>query len=139
MPWSTLWPEKYDIPGLKVLARTRFSAAAAAEFNPRVSRKSPPDMAHLIAVISLVYNSTPGTDRGLRVLIVGNLWMHLKQLSPEPDFHALIAANPEMIIDVVTNRSGQHVPWGLDFECSLTKGWTTTHAIDGMQLRAAGG
>ena len=84
----------YDNSGLRVLARTTFSTAAATEFNPRVSRKSPPDMAHLIAVISLVYNSTPGTDRGLRVLIVGYRWIHLKQLSPEPDFHAPIAANP---------------------------------------------
>lgn len=100
--------EKYDIEGLKVLARTKFDAAMVAEFDP-VPLTSPPDMTHLIAILSLVYNSTPGSDRVLRDRVIGHMWKHWKRLTPEPEFHALIAANPELMIEAVNNMFGQQL------------------------------
>lgn len=101
--------EKYNIPGLKVLARKKSRAAMLQEFGPG-PRNGPPNMSHLIAIISLVYNSTPETDRFLRDLVICYMWGHWKQLSPEPEFHALIVANPQLIIEAVNDKFGQQLP-----------------------------
>ena len=102
--------EKYDIPGLKILARKKFIAAAAVEFNRCVSQNSPPNMAHLMAIISLIHKSTPETDRCLREWIHAYMWIYWGKLTPEPEFHALIAANPELIINAVNGHFGHGIP-----------------------------
>ena len=73
--------EKHDMPALKVLVSIKFNAAMMTEFGPG-PRKSAPNMAHLIAIISLVYIRTPESDRDH----IGELWSHWKQLSPKPEF-----------------------------------------------------
>ena len=101
--------EKYDIPGLKVLAREKFTVVAAAEFNPCVSQNSPPNMTHLMAIISLIQNSIPA-DRCLHNWIHAYMWINWRKLILEPDFHALIAGNPEMIIAAVNGHFSQVIP-----------------------------
>ena len=101
--------EKYDIAGLKILASIKFNAAMMTEFGPG-PRNCAPDMTHLIAIISLVYTSTPESDRVLRDRIIGELWSHWKQLSPKPDFHIVIAANPDIMIEAVNDRFGHQLP-----------------------------
>ncbi len=102
--------DKYDISGLKVLARTKFIAAAATEFSRCVSQNSPPNMTHLMAIISLIHNSTSETDRCLREWIHAYIWIYWRRLIPEPEFHALIARNPELIINAVNGHFGHGIP-----------------------------
>ena len=91
------------MPALKVLVSIKFNAAMMTEFGPGPP-KSAPNMAHLIAIISLVYTRTPESDRDH---IIGELWSHWKQLSPKPIFTQVIAANPELMIEVVNNWFGR--------------------------------
>ena len=101
--------EKYDIAGLKFLAKMKFDKAMVVE--SRLADMTHSDVAHLITIISFVYNSTPGTDRTLRDHVIGEIWMHWNDLTPMPEFHTLIAANPELMIEFVNKKCGPSLPW----------------------------
>lgn len=101
--------EKYDIPGLKFRAGMKFGAATAVGFGPGF-RSGAPAMMHLIAIISLVYDGAPGTDRVLRDAVIGYMWMYWKQLSPKPEFLVPIAAKPEFMIEAVNKTFGPQLP-----------------------------
>lgn len=98
--------DKYDIVGLLILAIMKFDVTMEAEFASAPVR---PDMAHLIAIISLVYNSTPDSNRVLRDRVINYVWKHWKELSPKPEFVELIAANPELMIGFVNEKFGQQL------------------------------
>lgn len=105
--------EKYDIAGLKLLAKIKFDKAMVVESDHLLfcsDMTHHPDMARLITIISFVYNSTPGTDRTLRDRVIGDVWKHWKHLTPMPEFHTLIAANPELMIEAVNKKFGQSLP-----------------------------
>jgi hypothetical protein len=55
--------EKYDVSGLKELAKTRFESAAKSEWNS----------ADFSTAIELVYSTTPDSDEGLRSIVLDTL------------------------------------------------------------------
>ena len=91
---------KYGFCGLGFLASRKLDVAMKDEFGSAQPR---PDMAHLIAIISLAYGSTPESDP-VRALMIIYVREHWEQLSPMPEFHEVIAADPMLAVDLVNKN-----------------------------------
>lgn len=87
--------EKYDIPGLKLLAKEYFSACAALHW--------PPD--NLPEIIKLVYESTPENDRGLREVVTNLCLPHLDELMKSDSFRATTIELSSFCYDILRESS----------------------------------
>lgn len=59
--------------------------------------------AELLAVVPLVYGSTPDTDRGLRALLLAHVAANWNRLSVDDAFQDVIAETPRFAIDLVNS------------------------------------
>ncbi|KAI9782297.1 MAG: hypothetical protein M1816_001910, partial [Peltula sp. TS41687] len=83
--------EKYDIPGLKLLAKEYFSACAALHWPPE----------NIQEIIKLVYESTPDNDRGLREIVTNLCLPHLDDLMKSDSFQATLLEQSAFCRDVL--------------------------------------
>jgi speckle-type POZ protein len=83
--------DKYDIQALKTHAKDRFSAALTASWA----------MDDFPLAVSLVYSSTPCTDRGLRDLTVETSCRNIDKLLQNDGFHNILRETPNFAADLV--------------------------------------
>ncbi|EGP89096.1 unnamed protein product [Zymoseptoria tritici ST99CH_1A5] len=81
--------EKYDIPSLKQLAKTKFEVAAACYY----------DAPELADAIESVYSTTVDSDRGLRGVVL-QLFKRHPQLANTQDVYAVIKDTPALALDL---------------------------------------
>jgi len=87
--------EKYDIPALKSLARTKFETAMACNY----------DSPDLPEAIEEVYCSTLDSDRGLRDIVL-NLFRCHEQLVHMPDIFTVIKELPTLTMELFKLERG---------------------------------
>ncbi|CAF3507065.1 unnamed protein product [Fusarium graminearum] len=87
--------DKYAMNALKRYAQGEFS----------ISIKECWEDVALPDVISLVYTSTPSSDRGLRDTVVGTSLVHLNILMDRDEFRAELASNADFSIDIIRFQS----------------------------------
>ena len=87
--------EKFDMQGMKKVAEEKFGKALKAW--PISNRKHK----EVLDVTPIVYDTTPGKDRGLRDQVVAYLVERWKEFTALPDFKTFMAENIELILDVV--------------------------------------
>lgn len=88
--------DKYDIPPLKDLARERFMADLKTGWSH----------GHLLALVDVVYNTTPETDRGLRDCMEQMVREHGRELLKKEDFKDAVKSNGGFALDVASAAYG---------------------------------
>jgi hypothetical protein len=83
--------EKYDIPALKILAKTKFEAAVSSDWNTFALSDS----------LRLMYDELPDSDRLLKDIAVEAAASHVKELVDRGDFVALCKGNGDIAFDVL--------------------------------------
>lgn len=112
--------EKYDIKGLKKLAEKKLDTLIQEALK---SQQTTLEDA-LLAEISLIYESTPASDRGLRNCVlsyVKNNWVRLSQSEQLKD---VISKAPEFAIELVTTMSQKDMYKGRCMRCWTHDRWT---------------
>lgn len=113
--------DKFDLKGLKQEARERFVARLDDPYSDCIqatkesSSKPLPGgwlIAEFIAVIPLIYATTPGTDCGLRDLATEFGRARWKRLWAQPAFKNALTEIGDFINDVVTVDRAQVYPSG---------------------------
>lgn len=130
--------EKYDMQGLKKTAKSKFDDVLS-QFSPFSPLKAPPDVLEskinrVANVISLVYSSTPESDRGLRDSILDFVQQYWKELSAVPDFNATIAQTPQFAVEIIGRKPLEVAKppcSGKCHRCSSTEKWKTDHVTCG--------
>ncbi|KAK5135598.1 hypothetical protein LTR08_005078 [Meristemomyces frigidus] len=87
--------EKYDIPSLKALARSKFETAMACHY----------DSPELPEAIEEVYCSTIDNDRGLRDIVL-DLFRYHTQLVHTPDIFTVIKGTPTLAMELFKVERG---------------------------------
>lgn len=82
--------EKYDIPALKTLAKTKFEAAVSTEWNTCA----------LSVSLRLMYDELPESDRLLKDVAIQAAASHAKELADRGEFAALCKENGYIAFDV---------------------------------------
>lgn len=83
--------DKYDIPPLKSCARKKFDKVVDTCW----------DMDDFAHAITLIYSSTPPTDRGLRDIVVDVAHEHLKELLKKDKFFRVLEETPGFAADII--------------------------------------
>ncbi|PQE26683.1 BTB POZ domain protein [Rutstroemia sp. NJR-2017a BBW] len=83
--------EKYDIPALKKLAKTKFKAAVSTEWNTVA----------LSISLRLIYDELPDSDRLLKDVAIQAAASHIKELADRGEFAALCKENGDIAFDVL--------------------------------------
>ncbi|PQE06300.1 BTB POZ domain protein [Rutstroemia sp. NJR-2017a BBW] len=99
--------EKYDIPALKTLAKTKFEAAVSSDWNTSALSES----------LRLMYDGLPDSDRLLKDVAVAAAAGHVKELVDRGEFVALCKDNGDIAFDVLKaslspTRKIKNCPWG---------------------------
>ncbi|KAF5876306.1 putative btb poz domain protein [Botrytis fragariae] len=110
--------EKYDIPELKVLAKTKFEEAVSTEWNT----------ASLSASLWLMYDELPESDRLLKDIAIQAAASHVNELVDRGEFAALCKENGDIAFDVlkaslhVSTHSGKTCPYcDMEYENRVLK------------------
>ncbi|VTO83639.1 unnamed protein product [Fusarium graminearum] len=116
--------DKYAMSALKRYAHGEFS----------ISIKECWEDVALPDVISLVYTSTPSSDRGLRDTVVGTSLVHLNILMDRDEFRAELASNADFSIDIIRFQSKRS--WGQQhYDCGNCKTAFYMVESDGLDER----
>ncbi|RAL67796.1 hypothetical protein DID88_008523 [Monilinia fructigena] len=83
--------ENYDIPALKVLAKTKFEAAVSTRWNT----------VSLSASLRLMYDELPESDRLLKDIAIQAAASHVNKLVDRGEFAALCKENGDIAFDVL--------------------------------------
>ena len=94
--------DKYDLEGLKREAAEKFATRA-----PRLYNECLGPIEEFIAVIPLIYTTTPDTDRGLRDQAVKYGRVKWETLWAQPGFKDKLAEIGDFINDIVTKLGEQ--------------------------------
>lgn len=90
--------DKYDIPPLKELARQRFCNRAETHW----------DCGDFPAMVREVFDSTPGSDRGLRDVVFGLVAKHADVLLKRDDFQRVTEGTGELGLGVLLQLVRMH-------------------------------
>ncbi|PQE16203.1 btb poz domain-containing protein [Rutstroemia sp. NJR-2017a BVV2] len=96
--------EKYDIPALKTLAKTKFEAAVSSDWNTSALSDS----------LRLMYDGLPDSDRLLKDVAIEAAAGHVKELFDRGEFVALCKENGDIAFDVLKASLSPKVknrPW----------------------------
>ncbi|KAF7859656.1 hypothetical protein EAF04_008735 [Stromatinia cepivora] len=89
--------DKYDIQGLKTLAKRKYEAAIDTEWNtPSFS-----------ASLELIYEELPESDTCLTSLALQTAGKHVKELKDKEEFASLCKNNPAIAYDLFTTTASQ--------------------------------
>lgn len=83
--------DKYDIGGLQLLAKAKFSAALVEGWNKE----------DLPKVIRFIYENTVSSDRGLRECLVPTLIQHKQALRSDDAFRKVVGTVGEFAVDLI--------------------------------------
>lgn len=83
--------DKFNVPGLKTLAATKFTTAIATEWNTE----------GLSTAIELIYNQIPENDRILKDVVLKVISEHVKELVDRGEFASLCKADGEIAFDIL--------------------------------------
>ncbi|KAL2349830.1 hypothetical protein BJ546DRAFT_604519 [Cryomyces antarcticus] len=93
--------DKYDLPGLKELACSKFAGVAAKAW----------DSPSFTLAIRSIYATTPSTDRGLRDVVIKIAHVHMTALLQDcGEFVALLKENAEFAADLVALMARMYQP-----------------------------
>ena len=92
--------DKFNLQNLKKLAGNKFRIRLQYF---EVVKRSPvdPTLTRILEVIQLIYNTTPGNDRGLRDLVVEYVAQHWSAFLALEQFSTFMAANTEFIVEII--------------------------------------
>ncbi|KAL8878743.1 MAG: hypothetical protein Q9198_003517 [Flavoplaca austrocitrina] len=101
--------DKYDIGGLKILAKAKFSAALVQGWDQED---------HFPEAIRLVYENTVSSDRGLRECLKPMLVVHKQQLQSNEKFMDLVETNGKFARDLIPlwTRQQLQLSYGYDLQ-----------------------
>lgn len=99
--------DKYDIPGLKAHSKDKFGAAITTGWS----------MDDFPLAVTVVYESTPSADRGLRDLVVETSQENIDKLLEHDDFCALIRKTPDFTADLIPFLCGKLSRTTHRYEC----------------------
>jgi speckle-type POZ protein len=89
--------DKYDVSTLKTHAKGKFGIAIATGWN----------MDDFPVAISVVYESTPSTDRGLRDLVMGTSRRNIDKLLGHDGLREIIRKSPDFAADLIPSLCGK--------------------------------
>ena len=86
--------DKYGIGTLKALARSKFEALAKTDCLPT----------KFATIASIVFNSTPSSDKGLRDIVTNKSMAHLDTLLKDPAFSKVMQEEAQLPIDLLCRK-----------------------------------
>ncbi|KAH7019639.1 BTB/POZ protein [Ilyonectria destructans] len=99
--------DKYDVPGLKAHSKDKFGAAITAGWS----------MDDFPLAVTVVYESTPSADRGLRDLVVETSQENIDKLLEHDGFCELIRKTPDFAADLIPFLCGKLSTTMPRYEC----------------------
>ncbi|CZR69761.1 uncharacterized protein PAC_19661 [Phialocephala subalpina] len=113
--------EKYDIPDLKNLAKTKFEGAISTEWNTCA----------LSVSLRLMYDELPESDRLIKDVAIEAAASHVKELTDRGEFAALCRENGDIALDVLKACSNLLADHGGNCTC-----YGAQHATYGSYSRS---
>lgn len=110
--------DKYGIDGLKGIASENFALTLKRPEWQVGLYFSGVSIGALGTALECIYDSTPETDKGLRVQVLGYCQLHLKYLLTLKDFKAALFAVPEFSYQLLVQEAERRRPGNVPLETS---------------------
>ena len=111
--------DKYGISALKSLARSKFETLAKKDCLPT----------KFATIVSLVFNSTPSSDQGLRDVVTNKSMAHLDTLLKDPEFSKVMQEEAQLPIDLLCRKHHEGIEYSKQTSSVMTSQEATISAL----------